>query len=183
MVQSYCQAERYPRSTKVCGICQGSNLTIMLHLGTTLHFSPAKLSYQPNQPMGAHECLKWVSHVFTILFPWVQGVSKKSGICFMITISIKLNTNLLGIYLIWKVGSIAPSGVQMHFYAISGSCGISKKIWGTRFQEFEIMNNLISLNPPRLMHNFSSYEYLEGLQISYLKGDILRPVSCSNSFL
>ena len=46
---------------------------------------------------------------------------KKSGICFMIIISIKLNTNLVGMYLICKLGSIAPSGVQKHFCTVSGS--------------------------------------------------------------
>ena len=30
------------------------------------------------------------------------------------------------------------------FYMISGSQDISKTIWGIRFQEFEIMNHLIS---------------------------------------
>ena len=55
---------------------------------------------------------------------------------------------------------MALSGVQKHFCTISGSHGLSKKIWGTKFQEFEIKNNLISLNLilPRYMHNFSSYE-------------------------
>ena len=43
---------------------------------------------------------------------------KKSGIS---TISIKLNTNLLEIYLILKVGSIDPFGVQKHFCTISES--------------------------------------------------------------
>ena len=56
-------------------------------------------------------------------------VSQKKGICFMIIISIKLNTDLLGIYLIWKVVSIAPSGVHKHFCTISGSRGISKEIF------------------------------------------------------
>ena len=51
----------------------------------------------------------------------LQGASKKSGICFMIIISIKLNTNLVGMYLICKLGSIAPSGVQKHFCTVSGS--------------------------------------------------------------
>ena len=100
-----------------------------------------------------------------ILWIYIQGVSKKRGICFMIIISIKLNTNLLGIYLIWKVGSIAPSGVQKQFCTISGSRGISKEILGTRFQKFERMNNLIALNLilPRFMHTFSSYEHFRRL--------------------
>ena len=45
---------------------------------------------------------------------YYTGCLKKKGICFMIIISIKLNTDLLGIYLIWKVVSIAPSGVHKH---------------------------------------------------------------------
>ena len=55
--------------------------------------------------------------------------------------------------------------LQKHFGTISGSQGISKNIWGTRFQEFELINNLISLNliPPISMHNFSSYEHFRGL--------------------
>ena len=95
----------------------------------------------------------------------VQGASKKRGICFLISISIKLNTNLLGIYLICKVGSIAQSRVQKHFCTISGSRGISQKIWSTRFKEFEVMNNIIFSNliPPGFMHNFSSYEHFSGL--------------------
>ena len=74
------------------------------------------------------------------------GGLKKSGICFMISISVKLNTNLLDIYLILKVGSIDLSGVQKHFCTISGSRGKSKTILDNRFQELEIINNLISLN-------------------------------------
>ena len=55
---------------------------------------------------------------------------------------------------------MALSGVQKHFSTISGSQGLSKKIWGTKFQELEIMNNLISLNLilPQYMHNFYSFE-------------------------
>ena len=72
----------------------------------------------------------------------IQGVSKRSGICFMISISIKLNTNLLDIYLILKVGSIDLSGVQKHFRTISGSRGKSKTILDNRFQELELINNI-----------------------------------------
>ena len=65
-----------------------------------------------------------------------------------------------------KGGSIAPSQVQKHFCTISGTRGISKKIRDTRFQEFEIMTNFISLNliPPVYMHTFSSYEHFRGLE-------------------
>ena len=49
------------------------------------------------------------------------GCLKKSGICFMIIISIKLNTNLVGMSLICKLGSIARSGVQKLFCTVSGS--------------------------------------------------------------
>ena len=89
----------------------------------------------------------------------IQG-AKKNGICFMISITIKLNTKLLGIYLFRKVGSIVPPGIQKHFCTISGSRGKSQKMWGIRF---EIMNNLISLNliPPLFMHNFSSNEHFK----------------------
>ena len=57
----------------------------------------------------------------------LQGASKKCGICFMSSsISIKLNANILGIYLIQKVRSIAQSGVQKTFFTISESRDISK---------------------------------------------------------
>ena len=64
-------------------------------------------------------------------------------------------------YLIWKVGCVALSGVQKHFCTISGNRGISKAIWGIRFQEFKMMDNLISWNliPQGFIHNFSSYEH------------------------
>ena len=42
-----------------------------------------------------------------------------------------------GTYLIWKVGSIALSGVQNLFCTKLGSWDISKTIWAIRFQEFE----------------------------------------------
>ena len=45
-----------------------------------------------------------------------------------------------------KAGIQARPGVQNHCNAISGNRGISKTIWGIRFDEFEILNNLISLN-------------------------------------
>ena len=95
----------------------------------------------------------------------VTGCLKKRGICFVISISIKLNTNLLDIYFIGKMGSIAPSGVQKHFCTISESRGISKTICGIIFQELQIMNDLISLNmiPTLFMHNFSSYRHFRGL--------------------
>ena len=51
---------------------------------------------------------------------------KKREICLVISISIKLYTKLLGIYFIWKIRSIAPSGVQTIFCKILGSCDISK---------------------------------------------------------
>ena len=50
--------------------------------------------------------------------------------------------NMLEGWFISKVGTIALSGVQKHFCIISGSRDISKTIWGIRFQEFDIMNNL-----------------------------------------
>ena len=40
-------------------------------------------------------------------------------------------------WLIWKVRSIAPSGVQKLFCTISGSRDINKTMWGIRFQEFQ----------------------------------------------
>ena len=55
------------------------------------------------------------------------GCLKKKGICFMISISVKLKTNLLDVYLTLKVGSIAVSGIQKHFCTISGSRGMSKQ--------------------------------------------------------
>ena len=71
-------------------------------------------------------------------------MSKKSG---NITINIiHTGLNLPDIYLILKVGSIDPSGVQKHFCAISGSWGKSKTILDNRFQDLEIINNLILLN-------------------------------------
>ena len=59
------------------------------------------------------------------------------------------------------MGSIGPFGVQKLFCTIFGGRDISRSKWGIRFQKFEIMIDLISLNlpPPRLMHNFSNYEY------------------------
>ena len=65
----------------------------------------------------------------------IQG-AKKNGICFMISISIKLNTNLLCIKFIWKVGSIALVGVQKHSRKISRSRDISKSKWDIIFQKF-----------------------------------------------
>ena len=92
-------------------------------------------------------CRSFQTHViFLSLHNHATGCLKKRGISFAISISIKLNTNLLGIYLSRKMGSTALSGVQKHFCTISGSQGISKPIWGIKFQEFQIMNNLISLN-------------------------------------
>ena len=73
----------------------------------------------------------------------LQGVSKKGGICLMISISVKLNTNLLDIYLNLKVGSIDPSGVQKHFCTISGSRDISKLKRGIRFRKNLILDNLV----------------------------------------
>ena len=73
-------------------------------------------------------------------------------------------------YLIWKVGLVALSGVQKYFYTILGSQDISKMIWGIRFQEFEVMNNLISWNmiPPGFIHNFSSYDHFRRGDTSFL---------------
>ena len=111
----------------------------------------------------------WTFSKYLVLFHVIQGASKKRGICFAISISIKLNTNLLGIYLSRKMGSTALSGVQKHFCTISGSQGISKPIWGIKFQEFQIMNNLISLNmiSTWCMHDFSSYKHFRGLAGKY----------------
>ena len=52
-------------------------------------------------------------------------------------------------HFIRKGGYVAPSEVQIHFCTISGKQDISKTYWVSaiiRFQEFEIMNNRISLN-------------------------------------
>ena len=67
----------------------------------------------------------------------VQGASKKRGICFVISISIELNTNLLGIYFSGKRGSIAPSGVHKHFCTISGSRVIRKQYGVSDFKNFK----------------------------------------------
>ena len=48
----------------------------------------------------------------------LQGASEKSGICFMVRVFIKLNTNLLGIYFIGKVGSIDLTGEEKKIYDI-----------------------------------------------------------------
>ena len=37
--------------------------------------------------------------------------------------------------------TVGPSGVQKLLCMISGSRGISKTIWGIKFQEFEIMKS------------------------------------------
>ena len=58
-----------------------------------------------------------------------HGVTKKSGIGFMISIFFKINTNLLGIYFILKVRSIGPSGVQKNFNTIALSQDINKSKW------------------------------------------------------
>ena len=95
----------------------------------------------------------------------VQGASKKSGICFVTSISIKLNTNPLSIYLILKLGSIVSYGIQKHDCMISWNPDISKTIWGIIFQKFKIMNNLIPLKliQSQFMHDFSSYDYFKRL--------------------
>ena len=56
------------------------------------------------------------------------------------------NSHFRETYHIWKVRSPALSWVQKHFYTISSNRHISKRIWGITFQEFEMMNNLISWN-------------------------------------
>ena len=79
------------------------------------------------------------------------------------------------------------SGVQKHLSAISGSwdIDIGNTIWGIRFQEFEIINNLISWNLilQQLLHYFSNYEYFKRLDIFHFKGDLVWHVSGSNPFL
>ena len=78
-------------------------------------------------------------------FALMYRMPQKKVWCFMISISIKLNTNMQGIYLIWKVGSIVPSGVQKYFWTILESRDIRKTIWCIRCQELYIMKNLIIL--------------------------------------
>ena len=85
------------------------------------------------------------------LWTLVQGIHKKMCRSFCL---IALATNMLeGWDTIHLKGEIHSS-----FWSTKT---ISKTIWGTRFKDFEIMNNLIYLNLilPRFMHNFSSYEY------------------------
>ena len=68
-------------------------------------------------------CRWWQFFYFAIITNhciFVQGASKKGGYCFMISISV-LNSKLLGIYFIWKIRSIDPSGVQKTFCTISES--------------------------------------------------------------
>ena len=85
-------------------------------------------------------------------------------------------------WFIWKVGSIALSGVQKHFCIISGSRDISKTIWGIRFQEFEIMNNLEIWYQRDSCLISLAMNISEGWDISHFKGDILRRVLSSNPF-
>ena len=90
--------------------------------------------------------------------------------------------NMLEGWFIWKVGSIALSGVQKHFCIISGSRDISKTIWGIRFQEFEIMNNLEIWYQRDSCLISLAMNISEGWDISHFKGDILRRVLSSNPF-
>ena len=77
--------------------------------------------------------------------------------------------NILEGCFIKKVGSLALSGVQKHFCMISGSWDISKTIWGIRFQEFEIMNNLEIWYQRDLCLISLAMNILEGWDISHLK--------------
>ena len=67
------------------------------------------------------------------------------------------------------MGSIAqaPSGVHKNLCTISESRGISKTIWGFRFEGFQMKNNHISLNQiaPKFMNNFSINEPLRNIPI------------------
>ena len=39
-----------------------------------------------------------------------------------------------------RLGFMSLSGLQKHFCMVSGSCDISKTIWGIRFQAFDQSN-------------------------------------------
>ena len=56
-------------------------------------------------------------------------VPQKKWDLFLISIFIKLNANLPGIYFIRKVGSINLSAVQKHFCMILGKRDISQSEW------------------------------------------------------
>ena len=61
--------------------------------------------------------------------------------------------------------SINPSWVQKLFCLTSGTRDISKKIWVIKFQEFEILIILISLNQilPRFMYNFLLWPFFKSI--------------------
>ena len=115
----------------------------------------------------------------------LQGASKKSGICFMITISIKFNTNMLGINLIWNEGSIALSGLQKKIlYNIREPRYKQIKLGYQNFKKMDIRQSraLKSHFQYHFAYSFGSVmlyrkgvEYKTCLRMSPLRWDISQP--------
>ena len=93
----------------------GKQFHFLHFLSGRVRSDPPKLSNPPKES-SLTLILKIMSCLEIYRVPRTNG-----GICFMISISIKLNKNLQGIYFIWMVRSLALSGVQKNSVRCQGA--------------------------------------------------------------
>ena len=121
------------------GRCSGSQLsTTLVHCYFPIHFFFIYFS------------VTIISHRAAAPIKNLQGIPKE--------MPLRLLSLAIIIYIIWKLGFVAPSGVYKHFCTIPRNQDKNKTIG---FQEFDIMNNITSWNLilPRLIPNLLIYEY------------------------